>query len=460
MAFSRRCRALLLVAIVVLVHAAIAVAAELPKVVVILVDGLPASALTAETMPNLWALANSDHATSWREGRSVMPSVTNTNHASLLTGTYPAAHGITGNFFWSRAGAPHAESLDSPEALDVETVFTVAKRERSTIVTAAITGKAKLERLFAGAPPLQIPPDRHWSDAALGDFPIEKRFGTDERTMNEAIRVLDEANPDFLFIALPEVDLVSHASGPKSPEARQAIAGSDRQIGRFVDRVRESGSWQRTIVFVTADHGFADLTPGEANPYPVIFFGKDVLLAGLGDRVAVVSDGILLHIYLRELGASASAVDGAALETAGRILELARSATEVESVMTRLPWAGEKPSAPELLPDDWRLGHPRAGDLILVAKPGYHFVDPFSRRMAGLAGNHGGPNERAIPIVVAGGHPALRAGAAQVAGHAENPDIGRTVLQLLRLRGPNGRDGKPVPDGLSGRVLSEALNPF
>ena len=431
----------------------------LPNVVVILVDGLPASALSIETMPNLDALSKTDDATRWREGRSVMPSVTNANHASLLTGTYPEAHGITGNYFWSRDGAPRSEPLDSPDAIDVETIFTIAERERPALVTASITGKAKLERLFAAAPPLQLSPDYHWSDAALGEFAINGRLGTDERTMNEALRVLDLAKPDFLFIALPEVDLVSHASGPTSPEARQAIAGADREIGRLVDRLRKMGSWQHTIIFVTADHGFADLRPGDANPYSVLFFGQDLARANLADRVAVVSDGVLSHIYLRELAANATVLDGAALETARRIFTLVRATPEIESVLTRLPWTGTDTSFPEPLPPDWKLNHPRAGDLVLVAKPGHHFVDRFSRRLAALAGNHGGPRERPVPILVAGGHPALRAGAARVAEHAENPDIGRTVLELLGLRGPRGRDGKPVPEALRGRILSEALSP-
>src|SRR5262249_5634867 len=159
------------------------------------------------------------------------------------------------------------------------------------------------------------------------------------------------------------------------------------------------------------------------------------------------------------LAAKATVVDGAALETARRIVALARAETEVASVMTRLPWDASETSPPEPMPPEWKLDHPRAGDVILIAKPGHHFVDPFSRRIAGLAGNHGGPLERPIPILVAGGHPALRAGAARVAEHAENPDIGRTVLELLGLRRPNGRDGMPVPDALCGRVLSEALRP-
>ncbi len=181
--------------------------------------------------------------------------------------------------------------------------------------------------------------------------------------------------------------------------------------------------------------------------------------ANLADRAVVVSDGVLAHVYLRELAANAAVLDGPALETARRIVALVRATPEIDSVLTRLPWAGTDTSFPAPLPPDWKLDNPRAGDLILIAKPGHHFVDPFSRRSAALAGNHGGPRERPIPILVAGGHPALRLGAARVAEHAENPDIGRTVLKLLGLRGPNGREGKPVPEALCGRILSEALSP-
>jgi hypothetical protein len=226
-----------------------------------------------------------------------------------------------------------------------------------------------------------------------------------------------------------------------------------------LEHLRRNASWQHTILFVTADHGFTDLTPGAANPYPVLFFGQDLARAGLADRVAVVSDGILSHIYLRELAPNATVVDGPALETARRIHALVRATPEVESVLTRLPWSAAEASPPAPLPPDWKLNHPRAGDLILVAKPGHHFIDPFSRRLVAFAGNHGGPSERAIPILVAGGHPALRTGVARLAEHAENPDVGKTVLKLLGLRGPNGRDGRPIPENLSGRILSEALSP-
>ncbi len=130
-AARRHCLILVLI-ILALIRPTYATDVGLPKIAVILVDGLPASALTPETMPNLDALSKTDRATRWREGRAVMPSVTNANHASLLTGTYPEAHGITGNYFWPRDGSPRAEPLDRPDALDVETIFTIVERRAAS----------------------------------------------------------------------------------------------------------------------------------------------------------------------------------------------------------------------------------------------------------------------------------------------------------------------------------------
>src|SRR5262249_54142231 len=77
-----------------------------PRVVVVLIDGLDASRMGPELMPTVWSLAHGHggSATFYPHGRAVMPTVTNTNHASILTGTHPAAHGIVGNEIPNRDG--------------------------------------------------------------------------------------------------------------------------------------------------------------------------------------------------------------------------------------------------------------------------------------------------------------------------------------------------------------------
>src|SRR5262249_43406911 len=69
------------------------------RVVIVLIDGLDASLVGPELMPTVWSLAHGQAgwAMFYPHGSAVMPTVTNTNHASILTGTYASAHGIVGN---------------------------------------------------------------------------------------------------------------------------------------------------------------------------------------------------------------------------------------------------------------------------------------------------------------------------------------------------------------------------
>lgn len=43
-----------------------------------------------------------------------------------------------------------------------------------------------------------------------------------------------------------------------SPVALAKVVDADEQIGRLVDRLKESGRWQHSTVIVTADHNFGD----------------------------------------------------------------------------------------------------------------------------------------------------------------------------------------------------------
>ncbi|MGH7818841.1 MAG: hypothetical protein ACREQ9_03635, partial [Candidatus Binatia bacterium] len=57
----------------------------------------------------------------------------------------------------------------------------------------------------------------------------------------------------------------------------------------------------------------------------------------------------------------------------------------------------------------------------------------------------------------AGGDSRLRTQVIADARHAENPDLGMTAFWLLGLRDPRDRNGRPIPERLRGRVLSEAF---
>src|SRR6185369_5946207 len=120
-----------------------AAAAERPHVYLVVIDGLGADAVDPALMPRLTdpALCNGPVG----EARAVMPTRTNPNHATLLTGALAESHGVTGNGYWDRsAGKPRP--LDDPALVEMETLFTTAAASRPPRVTMAAFSKAKLGR--------------------------------------------------------------------------------------------------------------------------------------------------------------------------------------------------------------------------------------------------------------------------------------------------------------------------
>src|SRR5207247_11340086 len=96
--------------------------------------------------------------------------------------------------------------------------------------------------------------------------------------------------------------------------------------------------------------------------------------------------------------------------------------------------------------------HPRAGAVLLVAAPGFQFVDPLDPVDARLLGNHGGPENRTVPLAVTGGSPDLHA-APSGTPSPELVDVAPTIARLLGLRAPRRLDGSAVPPERAGHPL-------
>jgi hypothetical protein len=432
------------------------------RVYIVLVDGLDASFVGEQLTPNLWQLATEPTARGafYPHAQAVMPSVTTPNHAAIMTGTYAAAHGIVGNFLWDRVSGAPTRSEDARN-LEVETLFTVVEKERPSLTTAGLFGKARLVGLFSDATGRQRRPDVLWGDAGSAEEPIDPRngFASDGRTMDEALRVIAERDPDLLFVALPDVDRTAHVFGPTSNQARRAVLEADHQLGRLVDFARNHGIWDRLVLMVTADHGMQSVEPDAARPYPIVLFGRELMRAGLTDVRAISSGGIE---FVALAGKAPAALDGADARRLRAVRALALAQPEIAEAWYRLPNTedgGDTYTLSRAHPD-WRLDNPRAGELVLVAVPHCFFADPFSPHLGGLAGEHGGPAQRTIAILLTGGDPRLRLAAAfHEADHraAANPDLGQTAAWLLGVRSTRFVRGGAVPDDLRGRVLREAF---
>jgi hypothetical protein len=393
-----------------------------------------------------------------------MPTVTNTNHAALLTASYPAANGILGNHMTDRVAEHAPYPSEFARYLQVETLFTVAKRERPELKTAALFGKSRLVGLFTAVPRAQERPDVLWGDLQTETEGVDAKIGfaSDHRTMDETIRTVALQDPDALFVALPDVDRTEHVFGVDSAEARRALLRVDDEIRRLIGTAKAQGTWGENVLFVTADHGMQSVAPDRAagRPYPVVFFGRELLRNGFGDLIALSRGGIE-SIFLA--GAPPSALDRPVGERLAAVRRLALAQPEIAEAWYRLPNpadGGDAATVARAHPD-WHLDLPQAGDLLLIAHAHCQFDDPFEPAVAGLLANHGGAETQDIPLIISGGDPRIRAqiiAADPAAAPATNPDIGATALWLLDLRPVRMISGAPVPDALAGRVLHEAFS--
>ena len=280
--------------------------------------------------------------------------------------------------------------------------------------------------------------------------------------MDELLRTLGTADPALVFVALPDVDRTSHLFGPDSPQAHRALAAADGQVARFVAFLRERGSWDRTVLMITADHGFTSVEPNvaeEAAPYPVILFGRELQREHL-TGVTAVSDGLIETLALP--GDAPTALVGDTASMLARVRALALAQPEIAEAWYRIPNPADGGDATTLatVHPDWRMDNPRLGEIVLVAKPHHQFVDPFSTRLASFVGMHGGPDTARIPVILTGGWPRLRTREVTEAdgvAPAANPDLGVTAAWLLGVRAPRLIHGAPVPLLLAGRVLREAF---
>lgn len=160
----------------------------------------------------------------------------------MLTGVIPDKHGIEWN-----SDLP----LKEPIYPAWPTLFKLAHKAGFTSAMAA--GKAKFSTLAK-------PGTLDWCFVPKGETV------NDRRVCDMALSFIHEHKPEVLFVHLPDVDTVGHASGWSSPAQIKAIKTADAQIGRLLEALDKEHLLDQTLVIVTADHGGAGWTHGADDP--------------------------------------------------------------------------------------------------------------------------------------------------------------------------------------------------
>ncbi len=373
-------------------------------VVVVCVDGCePAyldEACAAGAMPWLAALGAGPP---WPLAEAVVPTFTNPNNLSIVTGVAPAVHGICGNYFLDPASGEEV-LMNEPRFLRAPTLLAAFAAAGARV--AVVTAKDKLRRLLGHG----LEPRRDASVCLSAERADEARAAShgvggvlealgmglpsvysaalSELVLAAGCWLLETRRPDLSYLST--TDYVQHKHPPGSPEANAFY----RMLDGYLARLAALGA----RVVVTADHGMS--AKHDEHGAPRVLYLQERLDAALGARRAQVilpiTDPYVAHhgalggfatVYLRE-GASEGQARAALAGEAG-----------IEALLGR-----DEACRRYALPPD------RTGDLVVLAEAGTVLGRrPADHDLGGLdrpLRSHGGLSERRVPLICT--HPPAR----------------------------------------------------
>ena len=368
------------------------------RVYVLVVDGCKPGEITAERTPRLAALRA--RGTNFPRAQSLPVMETIPNHVMMMTGVRPDRSGIPANAIYDRQEQT-VRDLDRPSDLHFPTV--IERLNRHGFTTGTVLSKEYLFGVFGTRA------THRWEPQPI--VPVSGH-APDQFTMDAALAMVDELDPNLVFVNLGDCDRVGHSdlSGTTLKAARTAALSTvDHQVGRFVDMLKTSGRWRNSVVIVLADHSM-DWSLPDALISLAPAFEADELLAG---NVQIADNG----------GADLLYWTGPADRRAEAVARMRKSAEATEGVH----------SVHE--PADLRLGQ-RAGDLDAYCRSGWRFSDPDAWSNP-IPGNHGHPATKPIPFFISGGSPLVDHGVSRTA-RARTVDVAPTVGRIFGLGEPRG----------------------
>ena len=326
----------------------------------------------------------------------VVPSFTNPNNLSIVTGQPPVVHGISGNYFLNPDTGEEV-MMNDPALLRAPTLFPAFQDAGAGI--AIVTAKDKLRRLLGhglrfGADGAICFSSEKADQATLAENGIEdvpELVGMDVPSVYSAelsefvfaagCKLMAARRPDLMYLST--TDYVQHKHAPGSAGANAFYAMMDG----YLAQLDEMG----TVLSLTADHGMN--AKHNDTGAPDVIFLQDVLDGWLGEGAARVilpiTDPYVVHHGA--LGSFATAY----LPDAVDAQELAGRLSELEGIEYAAPKSDA--CARFELPED------RMGDLVVVSEINKVIgTRPDRHDLSGLEvplRSHGGVSEQTVPLL-------------------------------------------------------------
>ena len=362
-------------------------------VVVVCVDGCEpdylAQAVATGNMP--WMKNVLEHGTAI-VADCVVPTFTNPNNLSIVTGVPPSVHGICGNYFYDTASDSEV-MMNDPKWLRAPTVLAAMADAGKKV--AVVTAKDKLRTLlghqmrgicFSAEKADKATLADNGIDDVLAKVgrPLASVYSADlsEFVFAAGVWLMAHEKPDLMYLST--TDYIQHKFAPGTDGANAFYAMMDSYLQQLED--------MGCIITLTADHGMNAKTGMDGKPD--VLYLQDMLDAWLGATQARVilpiTDPYVVHHGA--LGSYATIYLSPETDHAA-IAERLRTMRGIQVVLTR-----------EQAAERFELPPDRIGDLVVVSERFTVLGTAQSRHdLSGLdvpLRSHGGISEQRVPLVL------------------------------------------------------------
>jgi phosphonoacetate hydrolase len=357
---------------------------------VLCVDGFDMAyidaAIAAERAPQLAALREAGQL---QPSNGAMPSFTNPNNLSIVTGRPPSEHGIAGNYFLDPASGKPV-MMNDPSFLRAPSILAAFSEAGAKVVV--VTAKDKLRRLLGHGLDMQnaicfsteFAENATVAENGIADPPIPFEIPSvysaevSQAVFAAGLELLKSEKPDLLYLST--TDYIQHLHGPDDPVALDFTEMVDQYLGLLM----EAGA----DVVLTADHGMNG--KAKADGKPNVAYLQDFLdrFAPGSFVILPITDPYVVHHGALGSFATVYTLPGDDPETVAAML---RDVPAVELVIT----ADEAVSVMELPRD-------RIGDLCVLAKRdavlGTREEEHDLSELRAPLRSHGGLHEQSVPF--------------------------------------------------------------
>lgn len=366
--------------------------------VVVCIDGSePAyieQAIAAGVMP--WMKKIVEQQGTDLRAHCVVPSFTNPNNISIVTGVPPVVHGICGNFYYDRENDREV-MMNEPELLRTPTIFKAFQDAGAKV--AVITAKDKLRRLlgnelrlgsggaicFSSEKSDQVSLEQNGIDNVLDmvgmQLPSVYSAELSELIFAAGVKLMETVRPDLMYLST--TDYIQHKFAPGSEGANSFYAMMD-------------GYWAQldalgAVVALTADHGM-NAKHNEAGEPNIIYLQDEmdrITSPGATRVILPITDPYVVHHGALGSYATVYLPDDADIES----LKAELSAIDgIEQVYDNAEGC-----------ERFELANDRMGDLILVSSQDTVIGTTAARHdLSGLEvplRSHGGLTEQQVPLI-------------------------------------------------------------